>query len=250
MHLRSLVAGVLMVGLLASIVGATAQSDLEAAAAQGRTAFILVVDQGTEGAAQARELILAAMTQAENSTLVELDRTDPQNADLVAKIRVSGARVPLILVAASNGVIAGGLPASQATAENLLAMVPSPKKAEVLQALQAGKAVFINVSRQDMAAQSSAMANCAAACGQMNDQGVTIEIDPDDPRETGFLEQLKVDRAANEPVTLVINAKGQITQTYTGATDVGSLVTAATKSAGGCCPPTAQGSSKSCGPKK
>jgi len=101
-----------------------------------------------------------------------------------------------------------------------------------------------------MTSQSGAMASCAAACGQMKAQGVTIQIDMDDPAEAEFLAQLKVDRAATEPVTLVVNAQGQITGTYSGAVEVASLVQAATKKAGGCCPPTAQGGSQSCGPKK
>ena len=55
---------------------------------------------------------------------------------------------------------------------------------------------------------------------------------------------------ATEPITLVINAQGQITGTYTGTADVASLAQAATKKAGGCCPSTVQGGSKSCGPTK
>ena len=250
MHLRNLSLGVLIVGLLASIAGATPQTDLTSATVQGKVAFILVTDQGATGVDQARTMIQTTMKQVKNATLVELNRADPQNADLVTKFRLAGAPVPLVLVAARNGIIAGGMPATQATSEKLLAMVPSPKKAEVLQAIQDGNAVFITASRKSMAAQSGAMASCAAACGQMNNKGVTIKIDMDDPQEAEFLTQLKVDRAATEPVTLVVNAQGQITQTYTGATDVASLVTAATKRAGGCCPPTAQGGAASCGPKK
>lgn len=48
------------------------------------------------------------------------------------------------------------LPAAQATADKLVAMVPSPKKAEALQALQSGKAVMLAISRKGMANQADA----------------------------------------------------------------------------------------------
>ncbi len=59
------------------------------------------------------------------------------------------------------------------TADGLVAMVPSPKKAEILQALQSGKAVFISVSRKGMAKQTDASTACAMDCGQVKDQCVT-----------------------------------------------------------------------------
>jgi hypothetical protein len=190
------------------------------------------------------------MKQVKKSTLIELDRSSPANADLAAKFRLAGAPVPLILVAARNGVLAGGVPAAQATPDQLVGLVPSPKKAEILQVLQSGKAVFITVSRKGMASQPGATSACAMACGQMQNQSGTVQIDMDDPAESTFLDQMKVNRSSTEPVTLVINAQGQVTGTYTGAADVANLVQAATKKVGGCCPSTVQNPNASCGPPK
>jgi len=250
MILRSFGLGILLLGLLTSLAAASAQNDLNSAAKHGKVAFILVTDQGATGVDQAKVMIAQAMKQVKKSVLVELYRSDVANAELVAKFRLAGAPVPLILLTARNGALAGGLPAAQATADKLVAMVPSPKKAEVLRVLQTGKALFIYVSRKGMATQPEASAACAAACGRMQEQCVTVKIDMDDPAEAAFLGQIKVNRASTEPVTLVVNAQGQITGTYTGATDVASLVQAATKKAGGCCPSTVQGGSTSCAPTK
>ena len=248
--MRSFGLGVLLLGLLASIAMASTQKNLDSAAKHEKIAFILVTDQGATGVDEAKDMIKQAMKQVKKTALIELDRSDAANADLVAKYRLAGAPVPVILVVARNGVLAGGLPAAQATADKLVAMVPSPKKAEILQVLQTGKAVFISVSRKGMASQSGATASCAAACGQMKDQCSAVQIDMDDPEEAAFLGQMKVDLASTEPVTLVVNAQGQITGTYTGAADVASLMQAATKKAGGCCPSTVQSGSKACGPAK
>lgn len=251
MSLRNFGLGVLLMGLLTTTVAASVQQELDSAAKQGKIAFILVTGQGASGTDQARDMVKQAMKQVKNSALVELDRSNLANADLVAKFRLAGAPVPLILVAARNGVLAGGLIAAQATVENLVAMVPSPKTGDILQVLQGGKAVLISVSRKGMATKSGTAAACAAACGQMKDQCSVVQIDMDDPAEAGFLSRLKVDRAATEPVTFVVNNQGQITGAYTGAPDVASLVQAANKKGGGCAPGACgPGSSTSCDPAK
>ncbi len=84
----------------------------------------------------------------------------------------------------------------------------------------------------------------------MQNQSAAVQIDMDDPAETAFLTQMKVNLDSAEPVTLVINAQGQVTGTYTGAADVANLVQAATKKAGGCCPSTVQNPNASCAPAK
>ena len=238
------------VGLLASSVEASPQQELESAKKQGKLAFVLVVEPQAAGIAQAKALVLEAMQQVRETTLVELNRSDPANAALVAKLRLAGAPLPLILLVAPNGAVAGGVPAGQATAERLVAMAPSPKKAEILRWLQDGKPVFVVVGRKGMSEQANAAAVCSAACSQMNNNSAVVQVDMDDRREATFLDQMKVDRTSKEAVTLVVNPQGQITATYAGPLEVASLVQAATKQASGCCPSTVQGGSKSCGPTK
>jgi hypothetical protein len=251
MSVRSFALATVLLGLLGSIAGASTQKDLSSAANHQKIAFILVTDQGATGVEQARDLIQQAMKQVKKSTLIELDRSNPENADLVARFRLAGAPVPLVLITTRDGVLAAGVPTAQATPEQLVGMVPSPKKAEVIQALQGGKAVFITVSRKGMASQSGATATCAAACGQMADKCVMVQIDMDDPQEASFLTAMKINLSSTEPVTLVVNAQGQITGTYAGAADVATLVQAATKKGGGCAPGACgPGSGKSCGPTK
>jgi hypothetical protein len=237
----------LAIGLLTPLVEASPQKDLDSAAEHRKVAFILVTDQGAMGVDSARDTIHQAMRQVKKSTLVEVDRSSPENADLVAKCRVAGVPVPFILVTARDGVLAAGFPADQVTSERLVALVPSPKKTEVLQALRGGNAVLISVNRKGMTTQSVVDAAYAAARSQLADKCVTIRIDMDDPQEAGYLAAMKVDLASTEPITLVVNPQGEITGIFAGAADVASLVQAATKKSILCCPP---GSGKSCGPTK
>lgn len=237
--------------LLATSLCATPQTDLDKAAKSGQAAFLLIKDSGTTGLDQARKTIQAAMKQAGKAIMVEVDRQDPANAALVKKLRVGSAPAPLILVAARNGVVAGGTEAGKATAENLAAMVPSPAKAAILRALEEKKPVYIVASRKGMKDVPKTMSACEAACGQVTSKPVTVKVDLDDPKERAFLDQLKIDRSSTTPVTVVVNAQGQVTSTYDGQVDVAKLVQAASKKVGGCCPSTVQGGASSgCGPKK
>jgi hypothetical protein len=250
MHPRFGISCFLLLGLLGPLAAASPQKDLEKATEREEVIFLLVTGEGATGVEQARDLIHQVMKEVDNSTLVVLDRSDAANADLVARFRVASVPVPLILIVAPNGVTAGGVPAAKATAEKLLTLVPSPRKAEMLQALNNGKAIFAVAGRGSMDTQAAALAACTAACGQMGGASVVIMIDMDDPAEVAFLTQIKVDTASAEPVTVVVNPQGQFTGRYTGTPEVADLVAAATKRVAGCCPSSVQNPNASCAPKK
>ncbi len=225
---------------------ATTTEQIQTANSNGNVAFVLVTEPGATGEDQSRQLIQDALAKVPGTVMIESDRADATNAEFVKKYKLASAPVPLILVFASNGVMAGGNVASKMSVQQLVAMVPSPKKAEVLKAIQSGQAAYITASRSGMASKSKVTSGCAAACSQMQGKCVAIDVDMDDPEEKALLTQLKVNTQSTEPVTVVINAKGQVTGSYTGAVEVENLITSATKVvASGCCPPN---SGKTCGP--
>ena len=235
--------------LLPLAASASPQGDLDAAARKGKLAFLLISEPGIAAVEAAKEMVQSAIKQVNGSVLVEMNRADAGNADLVARCRVAGAPLPLILLVAPNGAIAGGLVASQASVEKLVKLAPSPKKTEVLSAVQSGKAVLITAARKGMGNQVKAQESCARACGQLGAASVSILVNMEDPAEAQFLADLKVSPIATEPVTVVVNALGQITGTFVGAAAVGDLVAAANKKGGGCAPGACgPGSGKTCGP--
>ncbi len=236
----------LVIAILPLSLAALPADDLQSASEAGKIAFVLVTEPGASGAKQATETIRNAMKQVEKSVMVELNRADSANAALVAKYRLAGAPVPLILVFASNGAIAGGNLAAKLTSEQLVNMVPSPKKAEVLEALQAGQAIFLTASGKEMSAKSDILNICAVACGQMKGKSCSIAIDMDDKKEASFLKELGIKPQSAEPVTVVINGQGQVTGSFDGPVDVSKLVQAANKRVAGCSPSGCGG--KPCGP--
>ena len=246
---QTILGAALSLVMLSASLSASTADDLQRAARKGKPVFLLVTDAATPGGESAREMIKAAMKQVKKSTLIELNRTEPANSPLVAEYRLAGAPAPLILVLAANGAIAGGIPAEKATPEQLVKMIPTMKKGEVLKAVQAGQAVLITASQKKMVREATVMNSCAAACGQMQGKCVSVIINLEDESELPFLNELKINPQAAEPVTVVINAQGQVTSSFQGAVEVTNLVQAANKKVGGCCP-GGNTSSSSCAPAK
>jgi signal recognition particle receptor subunit beta len=240
-----------LIVLLAAFINqayATVKSDLETASKNGNSVFLVVTDPNVTGTDKAMEIADKAKASAAKSIVIQMNRSDADNADIVAKYRLSGAPLPLILVIASNGVVTAGYTLAQATPELLVKAVPSPKKSEVLKSLSDGKSVFIVVTGKSMAEKTTIMNTCQQACIEMENNAKMIEISLDDPKENLFLTELKVNMTASEPMTYVVNPQGQITGTFTDNVNTNTLVASAKKvAASGCCPP---GSGKSCGPTK
>jgi hypothetical protein len=248
--LRRTVFFVIAMGLVAGTARSGSQQEMEAAAKSGKLAFVLVYEQAGTDLEKARELVSDAMTRVPGSVKIELNRSDAANADVVTKYRLKTAPMPLILVASPAGVIAGGVPAQQATVDRLVKLVPSPKKTEIIRALSEGNAVFITASRASMKSADAVNKACAMAGKEMAGKSVQIKIDMDDPAEAGFLTEMKVNLQTPEPVTLVANAQGQLAGRYTGSVQVADLVSAAKKKVTGCCPSTVSNPDASCGPVK
>jgi hypothetical protein len=233
-----------------NLMQASVTTDIETANKAGKAVFLVVTDAENANTVKAIEIANKAQLQYKNSTVLRMNRSDAANAEFVAKNRLSGAPLPLILVIAPNGVITAGFTTDKATPEALVAAIPSPKKADVQKYLSQGKSVFIVVTNKSMSTKDNVMNTCQQACIEMENNAKMIEISLDDPKEKQFLTELKVDIAATEPMTYVINSKGQITGAFNDDVNSTTLVASAKKVAASGCGPAGCGSGKSCGPAK
>jgi len=222
---------------------ASVKSDIEDANKSGHTVFLIVTDPNVTGTDKAIEIANHAKSDLPESEVIQMNRSDAANTELVSKYRLGGAPLPLILVITSNGIVSAGFNLNQATPELLVKAVPSPKKAEVLKTLSEGKSVFMVISAKSMKQKSNIMNTCQQACIEMEYSARMIEVDQDDPQEQSFLKELKVPENLTEPQTFVINSKGQVTGAYSGEVNTASLVAKAKKVGSSCCP---GGSSKGC----
>jgi hypothetical protein len=239
----------LSVGIPASLTAGVKES-IQAENKAGRSVFLVVIDNATSSTdiAGATKSARDAVKLVPKASVLTLNRSDATNAELVAKYRLTGAPVPLILVVASNGTLTGGLIARYATPEKLAELVPSPRKAVVLQVVEQGKGVFLVVGRKSMTDKSAVVTSCTQACSALHGGADVLELNLDDKAEQRFLAELKVDPSATQTQTVVINNRGQITGTLTGnVTSTLLVATVNKKPSSGCCP---SGSGATCPPVK
>jgi hypothetical protein len=225
--------------LVTSLIRVNAQtaSEIEKANKSCKPVFLVVYNSAGADADKAVTIANTAKKNLKASSIVlQMNTSDAMNSTLVSKYRLSGTPLPLILVLDKNGTAVGGLGLKDATVEKLVDMIPSPKSSEMLKAIDEGKPVYIVVYKESMTLQKNIIENCTAACGKMNNKCVMVKVLMDDKKETKLLQSLKCDLNAKEPVTYVINKSGQVAGTYTGITEVNTLVNTAKKApAGGCC---------------
>jgi hypothetical protein len=208
--------------------------------------FLVVTEPGTPGTSKALKIAADAQKRYKKSTVIEMDRSDIANSDVKTRFHVATAKLPLIVVLAPNGAVAGGSLLEYADAKELAEMIPTPKQADVLKATQEGKAVFLVASAMGKF-NGDVLSACRDACASMQGNGAVIEVDAESAVERPFLKRLGVKKGMHDTQIVVMNGSGKVTGTFTGVTDASTLATTAAKTAAPCCPP---GSGKVCPPAK
>jgi thiol-disulfide isomerase/thioredoxin len=177
--------------------------------------------------------------------IIKVDRKDPRNKDIVTGLRTQTAPIPLTLLFDPSSAIVAAF-TKVVLEEELTQAFPSPKKVETLEYIRQGKGVILCFSNKEMPARGEVQTCCSQAKSNLAGKAEYIGVDLSDPREAGFVKELRIDPNTAEPITFVINSQGQVTGKYGTEVQVANLVEAATRVVkSGCCPPS---SGKSCPP--
>ncbi|NIM96953.1 MAG: hypothetical protein GTO24_02355 [candidate division Zixibacteria bacterium] len=177
--------------------------------------------------------------------IIKVDRKDPRNKDIVTGLRTQTAPIPLTLLFDPSSAIVAAF-TKVVTEEELTQAFPSPKKVETLEYIRQGKGVILCFSSKRMPSRKAVQTCCSQAQDALAGKAEYIHIDLSDPKEAGFIKELRIDLNMAEPITFVINSQGQVTGKYGTEVQVANLVEAATRVVkSGCCPPS---SGKSCPP--
>ncbi len=242
--MRNFIVTTILIGVIfASTVWCSVETDLAKAAGNNQIVFLLVTDNNAIGVDATKNVINQAVKENKNTLMIEMDRSNPANAGLVGQYRLTGAPVPLILVLTPDGMVAGGVEGLKATTMSLKSMIPTPKKAEVIGALQTGNPVFVLAGNPAMANYSDALNANREAIKQLGGKATLVEINLGNSEETAFMSSIGINTTSTVPITAVINAQGQVTGTFPGAppaTTLSKSATAVPKS-GGCCPSSGAG---------
>lgn len=217
------------------------QADLDKAKKEGKAVFVVVTETGATDTDKATTIAKGANAIYKNATVVEMNRDDASNATLVSEWRLAGAPLPIILVISPKGLPTGGFVLSQATAENLAALIPTPKLEEVYAAIALKKTALVVFTKKSLSDRLEVLTVCKDAVSKLNNNAVIVEVDMDDNNEANFMNQLRIDKSLLASTTLVINTQGQVAGTSTTVPDATKLASAATK-------PVSAGCGPGCGP--
>lgn len=224
------------------------QAELDKAKKAKKAVFVVITAKDVANLDKAQQIAKGASKIYSNSSILLLNRDDASNATLVKDWGLAGIPVPFIIVVSPLGIPSGGLPATDATAESISALIPSPKLDMVYQGVNNGKNVVVLFTKSTFADKAQAQLNCREAIKLLNNEAVLVEVDMADQKESKFMSDFKIDREnTKQSVTLVINKSGEIISTF-NTTPVASKIVASTKAPvkKACCP---SGSSAGCGPK-
>ncbi|MHB8136556.1 MAG: hypothetical protein ACYDH1_20275 [Anaerolineaceae bacterium] len=217
------------------------QADLEKAKKEGKAVFVVVTGTGVTETDKATTIAKGANAIYKNAAVIQMDRDDAANSQLVAEWRLSGAPLPLVLVVSPKGQLSGGMVLAQATAENLAALIHSPKLEEVQTAISTSKPVLVVFTKKSMSDRTEVLQEVKNAVTKLKNNAVIVEVDMDDTKEVNFMNQLRIDKASMVSTTLVINTQGQVAGTSTSVPDAEKLASAATA-------PVKSGCGPGCGP--
>jgi len=217
------------------------KEELDKAKKAGKAVFVVVTGNGIAETNKAVSIAEGAKVIYKNAVVVQMNRDEVANAQLVNEWRLTGAPLPLILVFSPKGQLTGGKILAQATAENIAALVPSPKLEDVYDAVAASKPALVVFTKKSLTDRTEVLKECKEAISRLKNNAVLVEVDMDDTKEVNFMNQLRIDKTSTVSTTLVINTQGQVAGTSTSVPDATKLVSAATA-------PVKSGCGSGCGP--
>lgn len=206
--------------------------------AAGKSVLLVITGTGATGTEAATTLVNAASARISNSAVYSMNRDLAANSELVNRFGIATVPLPFVLVVSAKGIpIIGGQP-NQLTADKIVNAMPSPKQDEVYAALNEKKPVFIVVSQEGYTDKAGVLAVCNTAASRIESKPLVVEVDFNDPKEGAFLAQMGVTAMNGTTITVVSNASGQITGTFTKKPSINELMQAAIKviKQSGCAP--------------
>ncbi|MFH0981983.1 MAG: hypothetical protein V2A79_10625 [Planctomycetota bacterium] len=218
---------------------------IDQTAQAGKYRFLFFYRTDDEPTQAARRVFDAAMARlGDRAVAATANVTDPLEQATVNRLGLSRAPMPLALALAPNGAVTRSFVGQFVESQFETAFV-SPGTATSLKVMQDRKMLFVCVQNGTTQHNAEAMQGVRefADDAQFAKTVEIMTLDPTDPAEAGFLEQLKVDPKTEEAVTVFMAPPGTTVGTYQGETKKDVLMAAA-KTAGkgcnpksGCCPP-------------
>ena len=184
-------------------------------------------------------------TSTNKPTIYNVKLGDQKEAETIAKYRVIGAPMPLLLVFAPNGVITGGFP-QQVSDQQLNSSFPSQLVLNILKIMQNGKLALVMLQNNKTKFNNESKKEAEKFADTKGLKGAVelIYVDPDDAMSKDLMMQAKIQGSLNEATIILIAPPGRIGGVFTGKTNQKQLMGGLQACSAGSCKPGA------CGPRK
>lgn len=170
----------------------------------------------------------------QNSTIITLAQVgNPQEKALVDKLGVGRAAMPLCVAFAPNGAVTG-LFRKLPTKDDIAKAFVTPTMTLCMKAMQDGKIVLVCVLNGPDTPTPIAVQDFQDD-PQFKDRVATVALDPTDPNEGLFLEQLELDAANKQRIATVMLAPPGVLVGKYQATASHAEMAAELHAAGKCC---------------
>jgi hypothetical protein len=222
---------------------------MEQAAKDGKYFFgFFWKDQGEQTSAMKKVFEDAVAQVAEQVSPAVVQVTDTAERQIVREFGLDRAPMPLVLVVAPNGAIMGGFP-TEFTEERLLGAMGTRGTERCVKSLQDGKLLFVCVQNDstELNAESLRGVEDFKADDRYAKFTEIVKLDPTNPTEASFLEQLDMDLKTKVALTAFLAPPGVLVAEFEGATKKDDLISALQR-ASAACGPSGCGPS-GCGPR-
>ena len=203
---------------------AAAMDDISTANQSGKIVFLVLTDAAGKNLEAARNAAKAAQARTPDSVVVEMNRSDPAQAEAVKKYRVKSAPVPLVLVIGQNGTAAGASLVKKGAVERLVKLTPTPGKSEYLRVLEQKQTAVVIFSHKKMPKQSPLFENVSKVVQETKGKVAPVLIDVTDPKEKKLMTEWDIDTKSAEPTVVVMNPKGQTLGRMSGAPTAAQII--------------------------
>ncbi|MCG3195953.1 MAG: hypothetical protein GHCLOJNM_00423 [bacterium] len=160
---------------------------------------------------------------------------DPSETALVRRLGVDRAPMPMVMAIAPNGAIMGGFP-GKFDETQILGAFGTPAQEKSLKAFQENKMVFLCVQNERTKLNEESVRGVYEFKNdpQFSRHTEVVFVNPDDPTESRFLQQLAIDPKTDTAISAFMTPPGVVLGLFPGPTDKNVLVQHLTL--GGCGP--------------
>lgn len=210
------------------------QSTLSQSAESGKFTFVVFHRDNSDATRDFYQQTQSGLSaHADKAVLATARVDDPAERALVEKLGIARAPMPMAVVIAPNGAVTGLFPRT-ITPDHISAAIVPPTMMKCMKELQQQKIVFVCLTRNGQVDVPQGL-HAVRELPQFKDRISLVGMRLDDPAESRFVQQMKLDpQRVNGPYSVLIAPPGVLIGHFDSSATADQIAAAIHK-AGQCC---------------